>query len=270
LVGGKNITIDGSSSSQLLTGLLIALPFLDVVNTIVNVKNPTSIPYIDLTLSTLQKVGVTIHNDNYIQFIIPGRQKIQSVNTTIEGDWSGAAFFLVAGAIAGNISVKGLNLNSKQADKEILTVLKLADAQINISDSEINVSKSKLKAFKFDATNCPDLFPPLAVLSAFCEGTSVILGANRLIDKESNRIESLINVFKLLGITIVVENNLMSITGGVVKGGRVSSHNDHRIAMAAAILALGAEKAVIIDDHEAVRKSFPEFFKLLSQIQINK
>jgi 3-phosphoshikimate 1-carboxyvinyltransferase len=97
LVGGKNITIDGSSSSQLLTGLLIALPFLDVVNTIVNVKNPTSIPYIDLTLSTLQKVGVTIHNDNYnynyIQFIIPGRQKIQSVNTTIEGDWSGAAFF---------------------------------------------------------------------------------------------------------------------------------------------------------------------------------
>lgn len=110
-------------------------------------------------------------------------------------------------------------------------------------------------------------FPPLAVLAAYSEGYTLIKGATRLLDKESNRVDSLISIFRTFGIGITADNDNMVIKGGKIKGGRVSSHNDHRIAMAAAIAALEAEQPVTIDHHEAVNKSFPGFFNILSQIQ---
>jgi len=267
IVGGETIQIDGSSGSQLLTGLLIALPMANVETTRIKVTNLKSRPYIDLTIDVLKQQGIAIENNQYTTFTIPGRQKIASINTTIEGDWSGASFFLVAGAIAGTVTVTGLNQDSKQADKAILTALSDCGADISIVDDQISIRQSKLSAFNFDATHCPDLFPPLVALAAYCSGTSCIKGVSRLTDKESDRSYTLLSTFKSLGITIYIDGDAMIIQGSKVNGGNISSHHDHRIAMAAAIAALGADAPTTIQLSEAVNKSYPTFFYDLFNIR---
>lgn len=272
-VKGGEINIDGSVSSQVLTGLLMALP-LAVEDSIINVNNLRSTPYIDMTLDVLKDFGITVNHDNYQKFFIKGKQSYDQIEYTIEGDWSGAAFLLVAGTIAGQLKVSGLNTNSLQADKKILEALELAGADFRIDKDAVICSGGKLKGFEFDATHCPDLFPPLISLAAHCEGTSRITGADRLVHKESNRASALESEMTKLGVDISIADNVMMVTGPAeIKGGKVDSHNDHRIAMAAATIILPADgQEVEISESECISKSYPAFYDDLKLIggQVNE
>jgi 3-phosphoshikimate 1-carboxyvinyltransferase len=258
-IKGGRCEIDGSVSSQLLTGLLMALP-LAIKDSVVKVNNLKSKPYIDMTIQILKSFGITIHNVDYTTFQIPGNQKYTPYNYTVEGDWSGGAFLLVAGAINGQLQVQGLSTLSKQSDMAIIDALGKAGAKIKKSENQIDISKSTLKAFDFDATESPDLFPPLVALASYCEGISTIKGVSRLIYKESDRASALKAEFGKLKINIEVKDDVMSVTGGQPQGAHVESHDDHRIAMAVAVAALGSKGRVFIRDSQCVAKSYPDFF----------
>lgn len=256
---GGECDIDGSISSQLLTGLLMSLPVAEKDST-VRVRNLRSKPYIDMTLEVLRDFGIEVSNENYEVFRIPGRQKYIPRTWEVESDWSGGAFLIIAGAINGNIKVTGLRTGSRQSDAAILSVLRDAGAAMKLTGDTVEISKSDLKAFEFDATEAPDLFPPLVTLAAYCRGVSTIWGASRLIHKESDRATALISEFAKLGIRVEAINDSLVVTGGIVTGARVDSHEDHRIAMAAAVAALGASGTVYIKDSHCVGKSYPWFF----------
>jgi 3-phosphoshikimate 1-carboxyvinyltransferase len=256
---GGSCEIDGSVSSQLLTGLLMALP-LAAKDSSIKVNNLKSKPYIEMTLGILRSFGINIHNSDYTQFIVPGNQKYIPHNYIVEGDWSGGAFLLVAGAINGKLTVTGLRSDSKQSDMAIIQALNKAGAQMQISENKIYISKSELKAFDFDATESPDLFPPLVALASFCNGVSTIKGVSRLKFKESDRGAALMEEFGKMNVRIDIKDDLMSVTGGKPQGARVESHDDHRIAMAVAVASLGASGGVYIRDSQCVAKSYPGFF----------
>lgn len=254
------VNIDGSISSQFLTGLLITLP-VSGKNSIVEVENLKSKPYIKMTLDVMYDFGVNISNFDYKIYKIIGNQKYVPTEYAIEGDWSGAAFPMVAAAINGKVEVDRLNIDSFQADRAILDVLKKAGAKVEMTNNKVTVTKSELHGFQFDATHCPDLFPPLVALAAHCKGMSSIKGMVRLIFKESDRAKVLKEEFSKLGVQIEVFSDKMIIHGGGVIGGVVHSNNDHRIAMAAATIAMKSKRPVIIEDAECVAKSYPNFFE---------
>jgi len=258
-IKGGYCEIDGSVSSQLLTGLLMALP-VAAKNSEIKVVNLKSKPYIEMTLQVLDRFGIRIYRTGYSHFRIDGKQQYHARRFEVEGDWSAGALLLVAGAINGEITVNGLRPDSRQSDKAILTVLDSAGARTSIKENSIGVKKSDLKAFVFDATESPDLFPPLVTLASFCEGISSIKGVSRLVYKESNRASALAEEFGKLNIKVEIDDDTMLVTGGNVKGGHVDSHGDHRIAMATAVAALGASGKVFIKDSNAVNKSYPDFF----------
>ncbi len=264
-VRGGNIEIDGSVSSQLLTGLLMALPVAEK-DSAIRVRNLKSKPYIDMTIGILGKFGIRVHNDNYASFLVAGNQKYLPVNYEVEGDWSGGAFLLVAAAINGNLSIYGLEPLSSQSDKSILNALEMAGASMIIRPGKIDISKSALRAFEFDATESPDLFPPLVALASHSVGTSAIKGVSRLGYKESDRAAALQQEFGKMNIKTEIKGDLMFITGGTVRGAVVDSHGDHRIAMAAAVAALASTGRVVITGAEAVAKSYPGFFDDLCSI----
>ncbi|HEV2831450.1 MAG TPA: 3-phosphoshikimate 1-carboxyvinyltransferase, partial [Hanamia sp.] len=225
---------------------------------------------IDLTVSVLEHFGFHVNNENYETFTLQPREPApaHSIKYTVEGDWSNAAFLLVAGAISGEIVLTGANLNSSQGDKNIIEALYDCGAMVHIHKDEITVKKNQLKAFNFDATHCPDLFPPLVALAAYCKGTTTIKGVSRLLHKESNRALTLRDEFKKMNVPIELNGDLMTIHGGKeIKGAKVSSHNDHRIAMACAVAALGARGNTIIESADAVKKSYPDFFKDLKELK---
>ena len=268
----KNITVDGSLSSQFLTGLLFAFAKACTHPVSINVTNLSSRPYIDLTISVLNTFGFNIKNQNYEVFTISPKNSLpsHSIKYTVDGDWSSASFLLVAGAIAGQVTLAGADLNSAQGDKNIMQALYDCGAEVIVNNKEIMVKRNDLAAFQFDATHCPDLFPPLVALASYCNGTTTIKGVNRLLFKESNRAIALRDEFKKMNVEIELNGDLMMIHGGAeVKGADVSSHNDHRIAMAAAVVALGAKGNTIISEAEAVKKSYPDFYKDLSSIKSN-
>jgi len=275
-----NIEVDGSLSSQFLTGLLFAYAAADASDVTITVKNLSSKPYIDLTLKLMTEFGLKVPvNDDYKEFYFPPRSTSQFENTTIqysvEADWSGGAFLLVAGAIAGSITIKGLDVFSTQADKAVLQALMQSEAVMSIQESQIGIGPGALKPFHFNATDCPDLFPPLVALASYCNGTSVIEGAHRLTHKESNRALTLQEEFGKMGVVIKLQDDLMLIEGGNgVKGANVSSRHDHRIAMACAVAGLRATGDMVIGHAEAVNKSYPEFYdhllKLNAQLSLNK
>jgi 3-phosphoshikimate 1-carboxyvinyltransferase len=261
-----DIAIDGSLSSQFLTGLLIAFGKAATKPVTISVTNLKSKPYIDLTLQMMRHFGYDVENNNYNSFTVKPIINLtyKPVVYKVEGDWSGAAFLLVAGAIAGGITVKGLDISSTQADKAMLSALLDSGTGISVEQKQVVVNTcldGMGKPFHFNATDCPDLFPPLVALAAFCSGTSVIEGASRLLHKESNRAIALQEEFLKMGIEIILQNDLMMIKGGVgLKGAKVSSHHDHRIAMSCAVAALMADGETIIENADAVNKSYPGFF----------
>ena len=267
-IHGGEIEVDGSISSQFITGLLLSLPLAEE-DTTLHVTSPVSTPYIDMTIDTARIFGIEImqKEGDYTEFFIEGGQKYTPADISIEGDWSGASTILVAGAIAGEVTVKNISTLSKQADTAIIRALERAGAGIIIEHDSITISKRPLKAFTFDATNSPDLFPALAALAAAAEGVSTIIGTSRLSHKESDRAETLRQEYEKLGIEIdISQEDVMTIRGGKIKPATVFSHGDHRIAMSLAVSALRCDGEVVIEQAECVEKSYPTFFEDLESI----
>jgi len=245
--------------------LLLLLPSLEG-DSLVEVKNLVSKPYIDLTLDVLGKFGVEIKNENYDRFFIKGAQKFRKVNYKVEGDWSNAAYWAVLGALKGRIVLKNLNVDSKQGDKIILNILKKAGADISIKKKKVTVEKNRLNSFDFDATDYPDLVPVLTVLGLNCKGTSKISGINRLINKESNRLKSILKEFEKLGADLEVQKDTLIVKGSRLNPGKVKSHNDHRIAMALAVAGKNIKGGIKLDSWMSVNKSYPGFFDILESV----
>ncbi len=263
-----DIEIDGSLSSQFLTGLLIAFAKAAKEEVTIKVNNLNSKPYINLTLQLLEKFGYKVSHKNFEEFKIqPVTMSEETIDYTVEADWSSASFLLVAAAINGDILIKGLDKNSAQADAAILEALQKANVSLQETGEGLLVEKSNLVAFDFDATHCPDLFPPLVALAAYANGTTTIRGANRLLHKESNRGLTLQTEFAKLGVQIDIAEDLMRIHGtGKIKAAETESHNDHRIAMALAVAALQADGPILIKNAEAINKSYPDFYKDLEKL----
>jgi len=265
-----DITVDGSLSSQFLTGLLMAYASAGASDSTIHVNQLKSKPYIDLTLAVLKHFGWEVNQQQHEQFTFKSRAKVnETIQYTVEGDWSGAAFLLVAGAIAGPITVKGLQLNSTQADKAVMNALTSANAAITFKEDNIIIGANEdgLKAFDFDATDCPDLFPPLVALASLCKGVTTIKGVNRLAHKESDRGITLQTEFAKLGVTIILEGDLMKIEGvEKIQANTVFSQHDHRIAMACGVAALRATGPIEITEAEAINKSYTDFFEHLQHL----
>lgn len=266
-----NIEVDGSISSQFLTGLIMAFVAAGAEDKTITVRNLKSKPYINLTLSVLREFGLQApENRDYKEFYFPAKEKKQTqtvVEYHVEADWSSGAFLLVAGALAGPIMVTGLDLLSTQADRAIVDILMSANAGIAMEAKGIRIHPGEMDAFETDATDFPDLFPPLVVLASACKGKSKIKGVSRLLHKESDRANTLREEFGRLGVTIGLDDDYMVITGtDTIHGNVVSSHDDHRIAMALAIRAMKASGITTIVQSEAVNKSYPQFFKDLKKL----
>ena len=267
---GGETDVDGFVSSQFLTGLLMALPLAEE-ETVLHINKLNSRPYIAMTIDAVEKFGVRIEHNDYKEFYIPAGQKYEPADYYIEGDWSSASFMLVAAAIAGKVRVKNMSPLSLQADVTIIDVLEDAGAEIITSPTDIIVERNELRAFEFDATNSPDLFPILTILASQCEGTSKIIGVGRLLHKESNRAEAIVEEFSKLGIKMSIddEEDALYVEGGEIIGGTVSSRGDHRIAMSAAVAGLCSREGVTIEDAEAVAKSYPTFWEDLKSLTNN-
>ena len=264
---GGEIEVDGSVSSQFITGLLLALPRAGH-DTTLHVHDAVSTPYLDMTLDTAQRFGIEICQRDYEEFYIPGNQRYGTTYFSIEGDWSAAAMLLVAGATAGEITVRNVSMLSKQADTAICTALVRAGAAVINETDSVTAVHRPLHAFEFDATNCPDLFPALAALAAAAEGVSVIRGTSRLEYKECNRAEAICEEYGKLGIEVdLSEEDVMKIRGGAIHGARTRSHGDHRMAMSLAVAALRSDGAVTIEGAESVAKSYPRFFEDLEHVR---
>ena len=286
--------VSGKHGSQLISGLLMALPFAEKNSSLI-VHEPKSIPYIFITLEVLKKFGLKIGNEmlggrDFLEsngdwslctemvFKVRGGQGYKAADIDLEGDWSAAANFLVAGAVFGQVEVAGLDTTSLQADLSIMDILMDAGASLSQLDGDkgnITVQRAPLRAFKVDASNCPDLFPIVSVLAAFCQGTSRLAGVGRLANKESDRAKAIIEMLTQMGVQASVEGDEMVIEGhclaqrilasrdgaanGLLNGGSYTSHHDHRMVMALKVASLGASSPIVIDDETCVAKSFPQF-----------
>ncbi|HNX23963.1 MAG TPA: 3-phosphoshikimate 1-carboxyvinyltransferase [Spirochaetota bacterium] len=259
ILRGGSAEIDGSVSSQFLTGLLMALPAAEK-DSVIKVNNLKSREYIDITVDVLKKFGIKVENRKYNEFRIHGGQKFTPAKIDIEGDWSGAAFLLCAGAVAGSVSVTGLNPESYQPDRAIITALRKSGAEVIADKTVIHIKSQNLHGFEFDATECPDLFPPLAALALYCKGESVIWGAGRLKHKESDRGTAIISEFKKMGGLVKIEKDCMIIRGSSLSGAVIDPHGDHRMAMACTVAAMGCSGAVEITNAECINKSYNEFY----------
>ena len=287
--------ISGKHGSQVISGLLMALPFSQK-NTSLIVREPKSIPYMFITVEVLKKFGIKIGNDmlggwdfiesggdwslcTEIVFKVKGGQRFEAADIDLERDWSAAANFLVAGAIFGKVEMDGLDTTSLQADLSIMDILMDAGASLSQLDGDkgtITVQRAPLKAFAVDASNCPDLFPIISVLAAFCQGTSRIAGVGRLANKESDRAKAIVEMLTQMGVKASVEGDELVVEGhslaqrllaqGLLKGGEYTSHHDHRMVMALKVASLGADGPISIDDEVCVEKSFPDFLEMFSRL----
>jgi 3-phosphoshikimate 1-carboxyvinyltransferase len=270
-ITNQNLVIDASEGSQVISGLLITLPLLNKPSAI-ELVNITSRPYLEMTNEIMSCFGISISSIFDKAFSIQGNQSYKSTSYTIEGDWSGAANHLVGAAIFGSIELVGLSSKSKQADAIILSILKQFGAEVIINNSAegieiISVYESRLKnPFTFDITDAPDLFPILSILACAAKGKSTISGTNRLLNKESNRLEAIAELLNHFSVPFEIENNIISIfgTGKIIPLQTIDTRNDHRIAMAATIGACISTRAIKLNGFECINKSYPYFFEDLS------
>ncbi len=264
----RTIRVDASKSSQYLSGLIIAYcasPLL--TNATIVCENPVSVPYIHLTLDVLRQFGVHVRFErNELHF--SGPYTFEPAQLQVEGDWSGASFLIAAAAISGSVKITGLNRYSKQADVQFLKAIEEYGAVYRWERNDLIVRSEKRIGFEFDATDCPDLFPPLAVLAAFATGETRIKGVHRLYDKESNRALTIQSEWAKFGVQVALNGDEMVIHGidKVQASEPILAHGDHRIAMGAAILGLFAEVETTIEQANAVNKSFPEFYSYIEKL----
>ena len=263
----STIEIDGSEGSQFISGILMR-SLISLIDIEIRIKNMTSRPYIDLTIKTIEQFNGKVNRENDSTHVIPGRQVLSTDNVTLEGDWSNMAFHIVGAALNGEIVISGLSSLSTQADKIILDVLKKFGAKIVMEKSGIIKVSSALKnPFHIDLSDAPDLFPVLAVLACGANGVSKLHGTNRLLNKESNRLQSICNMLDVFKVNYQSIAHELHINGrGRVNGGNVKTYDDHRIAMAAICAGTIADNAIIIDNEECINKSYKNYFKQMDGI----
>ncbi|AJA49868.1 3-phosphoshikimate 1-carboxyvinyltransferase [Clostridium pasteurianum DSM 525 = ATCC 6013] len=255
-------TIDGDVSSQFITGLMFTLPLLEGDSKIIINKTLESKGYLDLTMDILEKASIEIVNRDYKEFLIKGNQQYNSKDYRVEGDFSQAAFWLVAGVIGGKIDCLDLNSSSRQGDKEVIDIIKRMEGSLINGSSSIVAKTSNTKATVIDASQCPDIIPVLAVLAAVSEGTTEIINAGRLRIKESDRLTAITTELNKLGADLEEKEEGLIIRGKKeLTGGEVESWNDHRIAMALAVASIRCTDEVTIKDSGCVKKSYPTFWE---------
>lgn len=280
------VTLDGSKSSQNVSGEIMARALLDKHSSI-SVQNPTSIPYIYMTMDILRKFGIKVRSEMYggralldedwskcteILLKVKEQQRYKAASFDIEGDWSAATVLLAAGAVFGQVSLTGLDTTSLQADLSMMDILMDAGASLSQLDEPkgvVTVTKAPLRAVRADLSNCPDLFPVTAVLCAFCQGQSVLEGVRRLSHKESDRAKAIVEMLLKAGVRVQIKGDQMLIWGEslesrilsshLLKGGDYTSSGDHRMVMALRLAELGADAPIHIDDTACVAKSYPQF-----------
>ena len=291
-LGHGRFIIDGSKSSQLISGALMAFPLSDK-HISLSVTNPVSIPYIYMTMDILRKFGIKIRSEMYggralldedwskcteILLKVKENQSYKAVEFDLEGDWSAAAVFLAAGAVFGQTALTGLDTTSLQADLCMMDILMDAGASLSQLDEPkglITVSKAPLQAITADLNNCPDLFPVCSVFCAFCQGRSTLKGVHRLAHKESDRAAAIMEMLAQAGVKAEIKGDDMLIygeslesrllNGRLLKGGSYSSHHDHRMVMALRLAELGADSKIEIDDTACVAKSYPQFNEIWNE-----
>ncbi len=253
--------IDATISSQFITGLMMALPILDGDSRIIFKGTPVSVGYQEITKNVIKDFGIKIEDTDYGYYVYGNQTYKRNTPYVVEGDFSGSAFMLSAGAIGGKIRVENLNVNSFQGDKAIVEVLKRFGAKVVIENNAVTVESQTLNGIEIDCEDIPDLAQILAVVGAFSKGKTVLKNIQRLELKESNRINAIISQLNTAGIDCVYENGSLIITGGKPKGACHSGGSDHRTTMSASILSLYSEGDSSIDGVEVVKKSYVQFFE---------
>ena len=260
-------SIRGDVSSQFITGLLYALPMLDGDSVINITTEMESKGYIDLTIDMLARFGINIINEDYKRFKVPGNQKYKSTDYEVEGDFSQAAFFLVGNMLGADIKLKAMNMNSHQGDKKILNDIEDFGGVIKYENNMLYVENSNINNAIIDFSQSPDLGPALTVLASLATGTSKFVNAGRLRIKECDRITCMKQELEKLGAEIDELSDGMIIYGkDKLHGGTISSHNDHRVVMAIAMASLKMDGDLIIENCEAINKSFPHFFEVFKSL----
>ncbi|MEF2919757.1 MAG: 3-phosphoshikimate 1-carboxyvinyltransferase [Acutalibacteraceae bacterium] len=253
-------TVPGNVSSQFITGLLLALPLTGEDSKIILSSALESVGYINMTIRTMAQFGVIVEKTDYGYFI-KGGQQYKPCDYTCEGDWSQSAFFMAAGALGGEVTLKGLRTDSLQGDKECLEIYKRFGANVTENENGITVKKSQLKGIDIDATQIPDLVPILAVTAAFAQGTTNIYGAERLRIKESDRLNAISTCLNKIGAKVTEKPDGLVIQGvDNATGGTVEGFNDHRIVMSMSMAVAKSTNNIEITDRESINKSYPAFF----------
>lgn len=260
------IFFENPAGSQLITGLLFALSKVKGDSKIM-IKNPVSFPYIKMTAELLNNFGAKINIISENEILVKGDCEFSRGEIDIEGDWSGAAFFLIGGAISGDVTVTGLNNNSLQSDKEIINYLRSAGAEVVLTGDSVRVTKKELHGFDADITDHPDLFIPLVILALNCEGVSRIYNYERLKNKESDRPAVIITELKKAGAYINIRNDHMEIKKSILSYAELNTYNDHRLAMGFAAVALNSKEGLSVNGTDCVKKSYPVFFEELTVLQ---
>lgn len=254
--------IAGDVSSQFMSGLLFALPLLPQDSRIIITSPLQSKGYVDLTIQMLQYYGVFVINNDYREFIIPGGQHYHAHDYEVEGDFSQAAFYFVAGALGNDVTLEGLNFQSKQGDKVAVDILEKMGCQFYQEEKRCRITSSALQGTVVDGAQCPDIIPIIAMACAYAKGKSIIQNIGRLRLKECDRLKATVDMIHQLGGEVIEKQDSMEIIGiETLRGGEVTSSHDHRMAMSAAIISSVCEDAVVIDDYNCVEKSYPEFWE---------
>jgi 3-phosphoshikimate 1-carboxyvinyltransferase len=259
--------IKGNISSQFISGLLFALPLLGADSKIIITTKLESMPYIALTIDVLKHYNIIIQNNDYTEFIIKGNQTYKATDFTVEGDYSQAAFWIVAGILGSDVTCTGLNMNSHQGDSAIIEIVRNFNGKVIVSEDKVTALPSKTKGAIIDASQFPDLVPIIAVLAALSDGTTKIINAGRLRLKESDRLKAISTQLNKIGADIIEKPDGLEIHGKInFKGGQVDSFNDHRIAMSLGIASLKCTQPLIITNADCVKKSYPQFWDDLRKL----
>lgn len=264
---GGMVSIRGDISSQFISGLLFAAP-LATREVEISVEGPVeSRPYLDMTTEVLKKHGISIQESDG-KFTIPAPQNYSPASHHVPGDYSSAAFLIASTGVGGDkITITGLGSSSLEPDSAILKILPEIGLDIQLEGDNLTIGKSELDGFEFDASNNPDLVPPLEALGCFAKGSTEIRGVKRLVHKESDRLHSLPSELAKMGARIQVAEDTVTIHGiQELAGSVLESHADHRVAMACAAASLGARGESIINSSEVVSKSYPDFFHDLTRL----
>lgn len=253
--------IPGNISSQFITGLMIACSQLDQ-DSLIEVTSPLeSEAYVQLTMDVLKEFGIVV-TKNETSYSILGNQKGKACEYEVEGDFSQAAFFLVADVLGADITINNLNLKSHQADRSVIDILERMGAELIKDKNGYRMKAEHLHSIDIDASSCPDIIPVISLACLKAEGTSHIYNAKRLRYKECDRLKAICEVIgQSGGIVTEKEDEIMITGGGALKGGIYSDYNDHRMVMMEAVLAMMTETPVTIKNWECVSKSYPDFFE---------